>query len=238
VTTSNTYSFALEGVDFINAAFRIMQTYGAADAGPTSQDMTNAAQAFEILVKAMAIKGLPLWAVQSLTVPMIAGQATYSLGSPRPLRILDARLSTIASGNDVSIQVFSRYDYDLLGQKAAQGVPNQLFYDPQIGNTVPVPGAGIITVYDVPSQSSTWNLILTIQRSIQDIGTTTNNVDFPQEAYLMLKWNLADQLALEYEVRPDLRQEIAGRAKTYADEFFAACQEQASVYFTPSQRDR
>lgn len=237
MATSGTYTFAVTATQLFQAAFSAMQVYGPNDAGLTSNDTSRAQFSLEMLVKSMANMGLPLWCVQELQVPMLQGVATYSLGSPRPLRILFAYLRD-SSGNDVTVQIYSRYDYDTLGQKASTGVVNQLFYDPQIadGATSP-PGSGIITVYDVPADS-TYTLFLVVQRSIQDVGSASNNLDFPQEAYMMLKWRLAEELMLDYEVPDNVRAEIRRFAKYYTDEFWNTTQEQASVYLTPSERVR
>ena len=242
MATSGTWNFAVTGNDIILAAFRKLQVYGPNDAGPSANDLTYAAQALEVMVKEMAIDGLPLWCVSVLAIPLIAGQQTYTIGpqgSPatfRPLRITDAWIRN-STGNDVQITVESRYDYDTLGEKTATGVVNQIFYDPQIGNTVAPPGSGIVTVYDVPSDS-TYTMYLVCQRSIQDIGTTTNNVDFPQEAYKMLIYGLADELQEEYEVKESLGARITARATMYRKRFFDSTQENASVFFAPSQRSR
>lgn len=238
MATSGTYAFAVTATQLYQAAFSAMQVYGPNDAGMTSNDTSRASFSLEMLVKAMANKGLPLWCVQELAIPLLANTPTYSVGSPRPLRLLFAYVRDSA-GNDTTVQIYSRYDYDTLGQKASTGVVNQLFYDPQIADGVSstVPGSGIITVYDVPADS-TYTLHVVIQRSIQDVGTSTNNLDFPQEAYMMLKWRLAEELMLDYEVPDNVRREIRMFAKQYTDEFWDTTQEQASVYLTPSERMR
>lgn len=240
MATSGLYSFSVSANDICLAAFRKMQVYGANDAGPTTADTTDAMQALNIMVKEMANDGLPLWCVTVLQIPLIAGQRTYTIGpqgSPatiRPLRITDAWIRD-STGNDTQITVESRYDYDTLGQKASTGVVNQIFYDPQIGNTVAPPGSGIVTVYDVPADSS-YTMFLVAQRSIQDFITSTDNPDFPQEAYRMLVWGLADELESEYEVTPVQAAKIERKATMYRKKFFDACQEQASVFFQPDMR--
>ena len=235
MATSGTYTFAVSANDLVAAAFRGMQIYGANDAGPTTNDTTVAMQALNIITKAMAMKGLPLWCVQELPIPMLAGVATYAL-SQRALRITYAYLRN-ASGTDVEVAVYSRYDYDQLGQKSSTGVVNQLFYDYQIASTGAPPGIGSITVYDVPADSTT-TLYLVIQRSLQDFAAVGNNPDFPQEAYLMLKWALMAELCLEYEVSKDKRDEINMKALLYQNEFFGSAQEQVSVTFAMNNRGR
>ena len=232
MATSGTYSFMMVGNDLIGAALRLTGRFDPYDAIP-STDMLNVQQALEVLLKELAIDGLPLWKVQTVTVPMVAKQASYNLsalsGSTLPLRVLQAILRD-ANGNDVELTNESRYDYNLLGQKASTGVPNQYYYDPQLSG-------GLLTLYDVPVDT-THTMYVTIQQQIQDLTVGTNNVDFPQEAYRMLKWCLADEIAIEYNTPPAKRAEIAGRAVFLRKEFFDSQQEQTSVFLTPSQRSR
>jgi hypothetical protein len=232
MATSGTYNFTMVGTDFLGAALRLTGRFDPYDTIPTT-DLVNVAQAFEILLKELAIEGLPLWKVQTFPVPLLQGVAAYNLStitnSTLPMRVLQSYIRDSA-GNDVEITLESRYDYNLLGQKATQGVPNQGFYDPQLG-------AGSLTLYDVP-QDATRTLYVVVQMQTQDLGATTNTVDFPQEGYRMLKWCLADEIALEYDTPPAKRAEIAGRALTLRKDFSAEEQEQVSVFFTPSQRSR
>lgn len=232
MATSGTYSFTMNRDDFSMSALRLIGAFGEGDVIPAS-DLTNCAQAFNLLVKDLALEGLPLWCVVDLSVPMVAGQESYNLstisGTTLPLRILDAYIRG-PLGNDVSLQITSRYDYDTLGNKLSSGVPNQCYYDPQLN-------AGSLILYDVPTDNS-HTVHVVIQRQIQDFNLATDNPDFPQEAFRMLKWCLADEISLEYQTPGDIRSEVAIKAKLYKDKFFASTQEQTSVYFTPSERAR
>ena len=150
MSTSGTYSFTVTRDDIIGAALRTLGAFGVADTIPPN-DLSNCAQALNLLLKSLMVqKGLPLWCVQTIQTPMVPGQATYIMGplnaavNPlRPLRILDAWLRSPA-GNDVSLTIESRYDYDTLGLKNSPGNPNQMYYDPQRDN-------GYITLYNVPN---------------------------------------------------------------------------------------
>jgi hypothetical protein len=232
MATSGTYTFTVTRDDTINSALRIIKAQGDRDVAVGSR-LANAAAALNIMVKSWVMEGLPLWAVLDVAVPMVVGQAQYSLGpgtsTQRPLRILDAYLRD-ASGNDVSLQVTSRYDWDTLGQKSSPGIPNQIFYDPQLNN-------GIVTVYNVPSDA-THTMHLVIQRQFQDFNLSTDSPDFPQEAYQALKYCLAEEL---YPELGDLNNQvlfqfIVGKARAAKDALFAFGQEWASVTFTPTER--
>lgn len=230
MASSGTYSFTMTRDDIIGAALRLTGAFGDQDVIPAT-DIANCAQALNILAKELANDGLPLWCVVDFSMALVAGQATYNLSSltsqPRPLRLLDMYLRS-ATGNDVAIKIVSRYDYNTLGSKASPGVPNQAFYDPALG-------ASTITLYDVP-QDDTRTLHVVYQRQIQDFNLAADNPDFPQEAFRLLKWCLADEIALEYQASNDVRSEINQRAAMYKNKFFDAEQEQTSVYFTPSER--
>ncbi len=233
-TYSGTYSFLMTAQQTVEAAFRLTGAFDEYETIPT-QDYTNGLQALEIMAKEMALNGMPLWCVRDVSFPTVVGQATYNLstitGSSLPLRILDAYIND-ASGNSVTLIMVSRYDWDTLGQKFQPGVPNQVWYDPQLN-------AGTLTLYDVPNDNQHTIHVVT-QLQMQDIGTLTNNIAFPQEAYRMLKWNLADELCLEYRTPREERLEINQKAEAFREKFFDGpnAQEQVSVYFTPSERAR
>lgn len=230
MATSGTYSFLMSRDDLVAAALRLTHAFGDQDVIPSS-DIINVSQALNVMVKAMAVEGLPLWCVQELAIPTVAGQATYDISAaasmPLPPRLIDVFIRDSA-GNDTKLLQVARADYNLLGQKSAQGVPNQAYYDPQLSG-------GIMTVYNTPADS-TYTLHVFIQRQIQDFNLSTDNPDFPQEAYQFLKWCLADEIALEYQTPLEVRQEINQKAKGYRDKYFSFSQESASVFFQPDGR--
>lgn len=231
-TYSGTYNFSLTAQQLVTAA--LVKT-GAFDQYATipAADMASVLQSLEIMVKEMALNGMPLWCIQDIAFQTVAGQATYNLstitGSTLPLRILDQYIVD-SQGNSVTLEMTSRYDWDTLGQKNQQSVANQIWYDPQLG-------AGNITLYNVPIDN-TYTVHVITQLQMQDIGALTNNLAFPQEAYRMLLWNLTDEISLEYRMPADERLEVNQRAAAFRDKFFDAefGQEQASITFTPSMR--
>ena len=232
--SSGTYAFQMSRDDLIAAALRLTGRFGAGVTIP-AEDITNCAHALNIIVKEMVIEGLPLWCIQNVSVPLISGQATYNLstitGQTLPQRILDGYLTLVASNSDVQFAPKSRFDYDSLGFKTQLGQPNQCFYDPQLG-------AGTLTMYPVPDATGSYVYHALIQRQIQDFNLATDNPDFPQEAFPLLKWCLADEVALEYETPEGKRREINQKAVGLKEKFFAYQQEYASVQFTPSEQVR
>lgn len=234
MASSGTYSFQMSRDDLIAASLRLTGRFGAGVVIP-AEDITNCAQALNIIAKELVTEGLPLWCVQNLAVPMIPGQAAYNLstlsGQTQPLRILDGYLTLVTSGSDIQFAPKSRYDYDTLGMKASPGVPNQCFYDPQLA-------AASLTMYPVPDAATAYVYHVIYQRQIQDFNLAIDNPDFPQEGFRLLKWCLADEIALEYQTPEGVRREINQKAASLKQSFFAFQQEQVSVQFTPSERTR
>lgn len=231
-TYSGTYNFSLTAQQLVTAA--LVKT-GAFDEYQTipSQDLANVLQSLEIMCKEMALNGMPLWCIQDISFPTVVGQAAYNLstitGSSLPLRVLDQYIVD-SQGNSVTMQMTSRYDWDTLGQKNQQSVPNQVWYDPQLN-------AGTLTLYNVPADN-THTIHVVLQLQMQDIGSLSNNIAFPQEAYRMLLWNLTDEISLDYRMPSDERLEVNQKATAFRDKFFDAefGQEQASIFLTPSER--
>lgn len=231
-TYSGTYLFQMSAQQLITAALNKTGAFDEYETIPP-QDLSNVLFILETLVKEMALDGMPLWCIQDIAFPTVVGQATYNLstitGSTLPLRILDQYIVD-SQGNSVTLVMTSRYDWDTLGQKFQPGIPNQIWYNPQLG-------AGIITLYDVPSDNQHTIHVIT-QLQMQDVGSLTNNLAFPQEAFRMLLWCLTDEIALDYRMSADERAEVSTKAKLLRKKFFDAplAQEQASIYMTPSER--
>jgi hypothetical protein len=232
MATSGTYGFTMTRDDIIAGALRLVGAYDPSESIP-QEDITTCAVALNLLVKDLARNELPLWCVVDVSVPLLTGVAAYDLsaasGTTLPLRVLDCYIRD-AVGNDTQLTVSSRYDYDRLGNKSQPGVPNQVYYDPQLG-------AGMLYVYNVPADD-THTLHVVIQRQLQDFNLATDTPDFPQEAFRLLKWCLADEVALEYQTPAGMRQEIAARASHLRENYAASLQEQVSVRFTPGMRVR
>jgi hypothetical protein len=228
--TSGTYAFTVTRDDLIQAALRVCTAYGPLDTIPP-QEIIYCAQALNILVKSAAFRALPLWCIQTVSTPLVQGVASYNLATiaamQRPQKVINAWVRN-ATLQDTQLSPLARSDYEALGLKSSQGTPNQYYYDPQLSNAT-------ITVYNTPADNTN-TLFVTIKRQLQDFNLSTDNPDFPQEAYQLLKWCLADEIALEYSTPADVRKEITAKAVAFFDSFMDSEQENASVMFTPSSQ--
>lgn len=147
----------------------------------------------------------------------------YTTNLLRPLRIPAGRRYNISSAIETPLIRMSRLDYRDLPNKTNPGIPTQFFYDPQLS-------AGVFYVWPAPIDVT--NLVkFTWYRTIQDFNAQGDTPDFPQEWINALTWNLAVQIAPEYDC-PVAR---FGILKVQAKESFETVQgwdrEPESVFF-------
>jgi hypothetical protein len=232
------YTYSIPRDTLIQAAFRLLGQFND-DTPPPQTDINNAAQALNLMIKQWMTKDYPLWCVtdvpfvvqQGVTSYLIGpGSAVSGLNAFRPLRIPMARLQ-YANTNpalEVPLVLLSRQEYDLMGNKTAQGTPNSYYYDPQLGN-------GVLYLFLTPD--ATPNVcILTCQRPIADILNSTDSFDYPIEWLNPLKYGLASELLTEYFVPERVAARIERRAQQYLDEMLDWDQEEAPMYFQPDMR--
>jgi hypothetical protein len=176
----------------------------------------------------------------------LAGHATsgaqvssYVADLYRPLRVPAARRYQYAAAGAVPIEVplmvMSRIDYANVPNKATPGIPTQYFYDPSMNagsqaaysNT---PGQSVFYVWPAPSNNQ--NAIrFTAQRPLQDFTTQANTADLPQEWISTLRYNLAVELAPEYDCAPQRFQMIKLLAEEKLATSMAWDREPESVMF-------
>ena len=230
MTTSNTYSFTVTRDDIINAALRSLSVLDQASTANTT-DLTNCGQALNILMKEWADDGAPLWAIQWVQIPLTAGTSSYTIGPTgtvvlgyRPTRVMSAFIRNNTNNTDTALQVISRTEYEMLGDKTSQSIVNQIYYDAQLPN-------GIVYCYNVPSDNN-YTIWLSVQRPVQDITAGSQNFEVPQEWFLSLKWSLAEEVALEYGVDQQTLQYVTQKAAHFKQKAFDWQQEETSVYFS------
>ena len=124
----------------------------------------------------------------------------YTTPLPRPVRISEARRRLYPSMTDTPLMVSTRADYMSLPLKTSLGLPNQIFYDPQLGQ-------GLFNVWPTNSDVRT-TIVFSYNRSIQDFVSISDNPDYPQEWYRALAYGLANDLCSSYGITGDLKRDI------------------------------
>lgn len=236
MATSNSTNFSITRDQLISGALRLTGAIAQGET-PTASLVSEAAEALNILVKAMQADGMPLWAIKKYSITLTA-TADYTIGAgstvntPKPLKVLQAYLSYTSSSLDVPVRIITRQEYEMIGNKTSSGYPNQAFYEPL--NTT-----GVLHVYPVPDATvaAACTLKIIYQRPFEDFDASTDEPDFPQEYYHCIKLMLADVLAPEHGLSIQERQDLSKRAQLAHQDAIGFGTEEGSIFFMADQRN-
>jgi hypothetical protein len=231
MTTSGTSSFDLQITDLFEEAYE-----RAGSEMRSGYDFRTARRSFNLLTSEWANRGINLWTVESGSIALVAGTATYNL----PVDTIDLIEHVIRQnpGNastqtDISISRISVSTYSTIPNKLNTGRPIQVYINRQSGATTPT---GIqyptITVWPVPSDNS-YTFVYWRLRRIQDAGNGDGTADIPYRFLPALTAGLAYQIAMklpEAAPRVPMLQAEYERQWTLASE---EDREKAPVRFVP-----
>jgi hypothetical protein len=196
-------------------------TYTVVGGVPDVFTIVNAGTAYTSAPTSYVLSGAGTGAV---ITGVISGVTT-----PKPLRIMNV-FSRNSANLDRPLYALSRNEYDNLGNKFVTATPNSYYYDSQLDT-------GYLYIYN-PASDNTETLYALAHRRFQDMDTGLDTFDFPQEWFLALKWGLAAELTEEVGVEAEKIQRIESKATMYLQEVVDFSVEEASVYFTISDRNR
>ncbi|KKN42603.1 hypothetical protein LCGC14_0711530 [marine sediment metagenome] len=113
----------------------------------------------------------------------------YTTKMQRPLEIIEARIRN-SSDEDVVLEIVSRTEYMMLTDKDSAGIPNTIYYDPQLTN-------GVMYVWQVTNDVNN-RIVFTAKYPIEIYDAFDDSTPFPDEWFLTLKYNLAVLMMPEY----------------------------------------
>lgn len=157
------------------------------------EHMVNGRMAANMMLASWSNRQLNLWNVDLVTVPLIAGQATYTV-DPLTVMMLDAYITVADSATSVKDRIIfpiSRTEYASYPDKAQQGVPTVFWFDRLLAPT--------FTLWLVPDVSATYTLNYYRVTRIADATLSSG-----QQAAIPYLWldafstGLAARLALIY----------------------------------------
>jgi hypothetical protein len=195
MTTSGTSSFDLQITDLFEEAYE-----RAGSEMRSGYDFRTARRSFNLLSTEWANRGINLWTVESGSIPLVAGTATYNL----PVDTIDLIEHVIRQnpGNastqtDISISRISVSTYSTIPNKLNTGRPIQVYINRQSGATTPT---GVqyptITVWPVPPDN-TYTFVYWRLRRMQDAGNGSETADIPARFLPALTAGLAYQIAMK-----------------------------------------
>lgn len=223
MTTSGTYTF--------NPSLGEITIYAYMNIGvrPTSivqEHMESARMATNMMLARWANQGVNLWAVDLVEVPLVQGQATYTVDA-NTVMILDAYIRIddgVSPPIDRPIMPVSRTEYASYSTKTRQGFPTVFWFDRLISPN--------LTLWPVPAVETTQTLRYYRVRRIQDAEMAGGqNVEIP---YLWLE-AFAD--GLTYRLARIWNPQMAVALKGQADESYAIAANQnvenVNTYISP-----
>ena len=223
MTTSGTYTFNPSLGELVIYAFNLCGLRGTS---VLQEHMQSARMASNMLLSRWANQGVNLWKVDLVTVPLVTGQATYTV-SANTVVMLDAYVTNDQTGENIDriIMPVSRTEYASYPNKEQQGFPTVFWFDRLLSPTVtlwPVPN-----VDNGPSTLSYYR-VTQIQDSNLSSGQT---VDIPYLWMEAFAYGLATRLSQIWA--PDK----LALLKPFADEAYAIAAEQnietAQQYISP-----
>lgn len=228
MVVSGTTTFNLDALDIIEEAFE-----RAGLESRTGYDIRTAVRSLNLLFQTWANKGFNLWTVEERTLPLVAGQKTYTLGTD-----ITSVLDHVIRRNDGQQQVdyqITRVSVSTYARRTVKNVesrPTEIYIDRQRD-------APQITVWPVPDSTVTYTLVYWILRRINDVGTNTNNMDVPFRFLPAVIAGLAYQIALK---RPEVPIDRVTMLKQLADEAYDEAadedREKATFRFVPLMDNR
>ena len=234
MATSGSVDFTVNRDELIRSAF---EDIGVAIEGEDLQpeDIKVAHIALNMMIKSWQAYGLNLWIRREQSIPLVASQGTYTLGATgdvvmkRPLRILECNRKLISTGITTTVNPLSLNEYQNLPNKAETGVPVNYFYDPTLNN-------GTLKLWLVPGSTEValYTIEIVYQSPIEDMDSSIDDFEFPQEwlepIRLGLAYRLSSKYALGYRERMALRRDAA-EALELAQSFDVA---DTSLYMQPN----
>lgn len=183
--TSGTFNFGLTGASLTVAAYSRIQIRRAAI---LAEHMQDALTEMNLMLSTFDNMQPNLWRVELVSVPLVAGQATYTV-DPTTINILDAYLSFPGAPNsDRLIFPISRTEYASFPNKMVQAVPSVFWFDRL--------NAPTITLWQVPD--GILPMVLNYYRVVQIEDLTLSpalSVDAPKRWFDAMVADLAYRLS-------------------------------------------
>lgn len=197
-------------------------------AEPTWEQMSDALDRLADLIIVFQTDGIKLQQNYIHQVTLVAGTAAYTITSPRALRAIEAWYVR-TGGSRSPITLISQSEYYNLGNLTHAGVPVQFFPErTQLGVTArlwPVPNAAAV------AGGSAYFLIQKEPTAPVELDET---LAFAPEAFMALRWGLADELASgQHEL---IVSRCERKAREFKEKLEAWDVEDASTFFTYNSR--
>lgn len=183
-------------LDLINGALRLLQVKSS-DTTLTSDEANDALDSLNQMMDSWSNENLMIYQITREEFPLISGHNPHTIGyaadfdTTRPTRIMWAAVkATNAQLFPVQIVDYKTYDSVKL-QSLSNAYPYYLYYD--FGYST-----GNIYLYPIPTN---FTLLIDSYKPIELFNSLTQLVLFPPGYFRALRYNLARELAAEYQLQ-------------------------------------
>jgi hypothetical protein len=226
MATSGVANFNLDLSEIVEEAFE--RAGGELRSG---YDLRTARRSLNLLFADWANRGINMWTFEQGTINLIPGQATYNLPADT-VDLLEHVIRT-GAGNastqaDLTITRISVSTYATIPNKLQQARPIQIWIE-----RLDQPR---VTLWPVPDNSQTYQLVYWRMRRIQNAGEGVNTMDMPFRFIPCMVAGLAYYLALKV---PGAIQRLEVLKAQYDEAWTLASgedQEKAALRFVPRQQ--
>lgn len=229
--TSGLTTWELTSTQIIVAALRKL---GALSEGqiPSAEDTTNCMVALNGIIAAFQTVGMPVWERREFLIQLQGNVESYNIGvgqtinTPFPLKVHEAYLRNVNTGQQIEIEVKSVYDWQQVRSGTTTAFPVFVTYTPRVN-------FGTVTVWPVPNANAAflYRLVLVGQAPIEDMVSASDNLDFPKEWHNAVIYQLAVTMAPEYGASQAEREDLKQQAKMWFDMAKDFGGDEASIFF-------
>lgn len=188
MTTSGITTGLMSAQQFVQAAAEELG-YLAAGEAITGPDLDLGIRQLNWMLKSMTARGVNLWREEEAAVAVPPGSASIILDASTE-DVLSARIQ-VSQGYQRELWRYTRGQYFVLPNKAAQGIPTIYYVDRQRD-------AAVLYVWPVPYADTT--ILLDVARCIQDVTQPDQTIDVPAKWTEALYCALAARLAAPFGV--------------------------------------
>lgn len=182
--------------DLIRGAMRLI---GAVDPGEplTADESADGLELLNEMLESWSNEKLAVYQILQENFTLVAGTASYTIGSgatfstTRPLNILSGFIRY--SSLDYHLSILTREEYDRITLKTTSYLPEYLYYQPSVAN-------GTIYLYGVPDAA--YVLYIDSTKQLQSFAGLTTAIVLPPGYKRAIRYNLALEIAPEYNRKP------------------------------------
>ena len=226
MSTSGTTNFNLDLTEIVEECFE-----RCGSELRSGYDLRTARRSLNLLLAEWANRGINLWTMESGSITLVPGTATYNLPNDT-VDLLEHVIRTGAGSastqTDLTITRISVSTYSSIPNKLTPGRPIQVY----INRQSPTPN---ITVWPVPDASQTYTFTYWRLRRIQDAGAGAETQDVPFRFLPTLVAGLSYHLSMKV---PGAMERMPALKAQYDESWDLASSEdrdRAAVRFVPRQ---